>query len=114
MGVGDANLAARIGFVLGWTSCEVLLTGTVTGLALAAIYRGALMATHPGTPHQPYAARAVHPGGRALGHRALKRSRRVLGASAWGFPLSLIVRPSACCGGRAAAEYVYASCPVAA
>jgi leader peptidase (prepilin peptidase) / N-methyltransferase len=44
MGLGDAKLAASIGLVLGWTSWQALLTGTFSGLALAAIYGGVLIA----------------------------------------------------------------------
>jgi leader peptidase (prepilin peptidase) / N-methyltransferase len=44
MGLGDAKLAVSIGLVLGWTSWQALLTGTFSGLALAAIYGGVLIA----------------------------------------------------------------------
>jgi Flp pilus assembly protein protease CpaA len=46
MGLGDAKLAASTGLVLGWTSCQELLTATFTGFALAAVYGGVLLATH--------------------------------------------------------------------
>ena len=46
MGLGDAKLAASIGLVLGWTSWQALLTGTFTGLMLAAVYGGVLIAAH--------------------------------------------------------------------
>jgi leader peptidase (prepilin peptidase)/N-methyltransferase len=44
--MGDAKLAASTGLVLGWTSWQALLTGTFTGLALAAVYGGVLIAAH--------------------------------------------------------------------
>jgi leader peptidase (prepilin peptidase) / N-methyltransferase len=55
MGLGDAKLAASIGLVLGWTSWQALLTGTFTGLALAAIFGGVLLVTHRASPatHMP-------------------------------------------------------------
>lgn len=46
MGLGDAKLAASIGLVLAWTSWQALLTGTLVGFALAAVYGGVRLATH--------------------------------------------------------------------
>ena len=46
MGLGDAKLAASLGLVLGWTSLQALLTGTFLGLALAALFGGALITAH--------------------------------------------------------------------
>jgi leader peptidase (prepilin peptidase)/N-methyltransferase len=46
MGLGDAKISASIGLALGWTSWQALITGTFTGLALAAVYGGVLIAMH--------------------------------------------------------------------
>jgi leader peptidase (prepilin peptidase)/N-methyltransferase len=46
MGLGDAELAASIGLVLGWTSWQVLLIGTFAGFTLAAVYGGVQIAGH--------------------------------------------------------------------
>ena len=49
MGLGDAKLAASAGAALGWTSWQVLVSGTVIAFALAAVYGGALLALHRAT-----------------------------------------------------------------
>jgi leader peptidase (prepilin peptidase)/N-methyltransferase len=49
MGLGDAKLAASIGLILGWTSWQALLTGTLAGFVLAAIYGGVRLATRRAT-----------------------------------------------------------------
>lgn len=68
-GLGNAKLAASVGAALGWISWQALLCGTFAAFALAGVYGGALLALHRAHPHQPAAARAVHPPGRARSHR---------------------------------------------
>jgi leader peptidase (prepilin peptidase)/N-methyltransferase len=49
LGLGDVKLAASIGLVLGWTSLQSLLTGTLAGFTLAAIYGGVRLVLYRGT-----------------------------------------------------------------
>jgi len=42
-------MAASNGLALGWTTWQVLVTGTFAGFALAAAYGGARLATHRAT-----------------------------------------------------------------
>ena len=68
LGLGDAKLAASAGAALGWIGWQALLSGTSRPSPWPACTAAGCRAA-PGYPHQPAAARAVHPPGHARSHR---------------------------------------------